>query len=242
MSKSRWMVTVAAAGALGVAGWLGLGQKQQNDDLRGENQSLRQQLARLSELESDHQRLSNLVAQADGAKSNQQLLEVLRLRNEVGVLRRLTNELQLTQEELVQLRSAVVALAGAGNGATNGVPEPLTVYPKEKWEFVGYDTPENAFQSLNWAALNGDLGALKSNLTQEAQKEFANAFENKSEEEIREQLTRIFSEKAEARILSKDVISGNLVVLGVSDGRDAASVDKLVFQKIDGQWKFVTDH
>ncbi|MGC3957248.1 MAG: hypothetical protein QM813_04555 [Verrucomicrobiota bacterium] len=240
MSKSRWVVTIAIASTLGVLGWLLLGQKQQNDNLQQENASLKQQLARLSEVETDNQRLSNLVAQADGAKSNQQLLELLRLRNEVGVLRRLTNEFQPMQAELVRLRSAEVA--GLGGGVTNVSREPLAIYPKDQWAFMGTDTPENAFQSLNWAALNGDLGTLKSNLTQEAQKEFAKAFENKSEVEIREELTRIFNEKVDARILSKNVISDNLVVLKVSDGRDGDSVDKLVFQKIDGQWKYVMDH
>lgn len=242
MSKSKWLVAVPVAGALGVLGWLGWEQRRALDGLRQENKSLQQQLVRLSELERDNQRLSNLVAQAEGTKSNQPLLELLRLRNEVGFLRRQTNEFQQAQEELVRLRTTVAARGGADAGATNVSQEPLAVYPKDQWQFVGSDTPENSFQSLNWAALNGDLGTLKSNLTQEAQKDFAKAFENKSEAEIRAQLTQIFSEKVEARILSKEVINDNLVVLGVSDGRGTDSVDKLVFQRIDGQWRFVTDH
>ena len=132
--------------------------------------------------------------------------------------------------------------SAAGPGATNISSEPLAVMAKDQWEFAGYDTPEKAFQSLNWAALNGDLGTLKSNLTEEAQKEFAWSFENKSEAQIREQLMRIFSEKSEARILSKEVINDNMVALKVSDGGKSDSGDKLIFQKIDGQWKFVMDH
>lgn len=242
MKKSRWLVRILGAGVLGGLGWLWLGQTQQSVILRGENQSLRQQLARLAELTADNERLSNLVAQADHSQSNQQLLEVLRLRNEVALLRRLTNEFHLTREELAQQRAVAAAVAGTGKQITNSSGEPLAVYPKEKWEFVGYDTPENAFQSLNWSALTGDLGTLKSNLTEEAQQEFARSFENKSETQIREQLAQIFNEKQEVRIMSKEVINDNLVVLGVTDGKDVASVDRLVFQKINGQWKFVTDH
>jgi hypothetical protein len=240
VNKARWSVVVV--GAFSVLGWLLLCQTRENADLRQKNTCLKQQLDRLSELEADNHRLSNLVAQADATKSNPQLLEVLRLRNEVGILRRQTNEFQQAQQDLQQLRNAVAVQGSTNSGATNVSSEPLAVYPKEQWKFAGYDTPENAFQSLNWAALNGDLATLKSNLTQEAQKQFAKWFENKSEVEIQEELGRKFSEQMEARILSKDVINDNLVVLGVSDGRAAASVDKLVFQKIDGQWKFVTDH
>lgn len=240
MNKARW--TVVAVGAFCVLGWLLLGQTRENADLRRKNVYLKQQLDRLSELETDNQRLSNLVAQADATKSNPQLLEVLRLRNEVGSLRRQTNELQQVQEDFQRLRNAVASQSNTNPAATNVSSVPLAVYPRDRWEFVGYDTPENAFQSLNWAALNGDLGTLKSNLTQEAQKEFAKSFENKSEAEIQEQLVRKFSEQVEARILSKEVINDNMVVLGVSDGGGATSVSRLIFQKVDGQWKFVMDH
>ena len=242
MSMLQRMVALAIASTVCVLGWLLMDQRQANGRLRQENASLTEQLARFSELENDNERLSNLVAQSEGTKPNPQLFELLRLRSEVGALRRQTNEYCQAQEELARLRAGMGASGKIGEGGTNVAREPLAVYPKDKWEFVGYDTPENAFQSLNWAALNGDLGALKSNLTQEAQQEFAKSFENKSESEIRELLSQAFSEKVEARILSKEGINDNLMVLGVSDGKAASSVDKLIFQRINGQWKFVMDH
>jgi len=224
-----------------VMGMFWVGHQRENTRLHRENEALARQVKQLEQRESENNSLANQVAQAELADANQQLLELVRLRNEVGMFRRQTNEWRQMQEQLEQLRAGVANDAAALQN-TNASAEPLAVYPKDKWEFVGYDTPENAFQSLNWAALNGDITMLKSNLTLEAQREFAKAFEKNSEAETREQLMQSFNEKSEVRILTKDVISDNFVVLAVSDGKLGDNVDKLIFQKIDGQWKFVAEH
>jgi hypothetical protein len=241
MIGSKWVKALAVIVVFIAMGILLVGQQRENIRLHRENVALARQVKQLEQRESENNSLSNQIAQAEIAEANQQLLELVRLRNEVGMFRRQTNELRQMQEQLEWLRAGATGDAAASQN-TNASAEPLAVYPKDKWEFVGYDTPENAFQSLNWAALNGDMTMLKSNLTLDAQREFARAFEKNSETETREQLMRSFNEKSEVRILTKDVISDNFVVLGVSDGKPEGDVDKLIFQKIDGQWKFVSGH
>ena len=79
------LVSLGAATALVV-------QHQTQGKLRLENESLRQQIA---QLETDNENLSNRVVPAADSKSlpDEQFNELLRLRGQVGVLRRQTNEL-----------------------------------------------------------------------------------------------------------------------------------------------------
>jgi RNA polymerase sigma factor (sigma-70 family) len=81
-------------------------QNQTQEKLRAENGALTQQIA---QLQSDSANLSNRLAEIGDAKklSDEQFNELLRLRGEVGVLRRQTNELGKLQEENQQLASAL---------------------------------------------------------------------------------------------------------------------------------------
>ncbi|HVU07156.1 MAG TPA: sigma-70 family RNA polymerase sigma factor [Verrucomicrobiae bacterium] len=73
-------------------------QQQTQTKLRGENESLRQQI---EQLQTDNENFSNRLAEIGDAKklSDEQFNELLRLRGEVGVLRRLTNQLSKAQSE-----------------------------------------------------------------------------------------------------------------------------------------------
>jgi hypothetical protein len=246
MKKSKWIIGIAVVAALGVMGWLWLNQTRENTDLLRQNLHLKQQVARLSELEQENQRLANLLAQADGAKANQQLLELLRLRNEVALLRRQTNELHRLEEELQQLRVARAGAAQRELPTTGSSNQPVAVFPKDTWGAPGYDTPEHAFQSLNWAALNGDLQAIRAAVTAEMAKDLDKEFAERGETNMIRQVMLDFSTKAEVRIVSKTEATPSLVVLEVDDRREGAtefgSRDKLVFQRVDGVWKLAGDH
>lgn len=87
-------------------------QHQTQNKLTDENQLLRQQM---DLLQNDNERLSNLVAQASSvpARSDDQLIELLKLRNEVRLFREQTNELfnglvKLNKENQT-MRSAITA-------------------------------------------------------------------------------------------------------------------------------------
>jgi RNA polymerase sigma factor (sigma-70 family) len=84
-------------------------QHQTQSKLREENQSLRQQIDRLAQLKTENERLSNLLAQANGSQlSKDQVSELMKLRGEVGLLRRQTNELGKLREENQRLQAAMV--------------------------------------------------------------------------------------------------------------------------------------
>ena len=81
-------------------------QHQTQEKLRAENGSLTQQLA---QLKTDNESLSNRLAAAGDSKSlsDDKLNELLRLRGEVGILRRQAGEIGKLREENQQLRKEV---------------------------------------------------------------------------------------------------------------------------------------
>lgn len=248
MSAAKWIKVVVTVGVFTGAASLWMVQRQTQVRLRAENQSLQRQLERMAHLEADYAQLSNVVAQADGSRSNQQLMELLRLRNEVGMLRRQTNELQKLREQSGQLPAAIQADHEAQASQTTNSPfatKPLAVYPKASWAFAGYATPEDAFQSLIWAASIGDVKLLLASCTADWQKEFAKKFESESENKASEEIKSI-NQNVEIRILTKDAISDNLIAFGVSGNEEPGGgenrQDKLVFQRVDGQWKLADGH
>lgn len=249
MSTAKWIKVAITVAVISGAASLWMVQRQTQIRLRAENQSLHRQLERMAQLETDNAQLSNIVAHADGSRPNQQLMELLRLRNEVGMLRRQTNELQKLRELGERLQAAIQAGNAAQASQNTNSPstaKPLAVYPKASWAFAGYATPEDAIQSLIWAAANGNLETMRASLTSEMQKDFAKQFNDKSESEVAGDLKNQHNKSTEVRILTKDQVTDDLVVLGVSDDEQVAGVanspTKLVFQRIDGQWKLASGH
>lgn len=242
--NSKWFKTLVVAIVLAI-GVFWTRQRQENALLRRDNESLTRQLKRIEHLEIENGSRSNQVADADATISKQQLLDLLRLRNEVGMFRRQTNELRQMQEHLEHLKSAAIATAATGSLNTNAPTAPLAVYPKTSWGNVGYSTPENAFQTLNWAALSGDFATIRAAMTSEMQRDFDKQVKD-NEVGLAEEIKETFINKSEVRILSKNEVTDKLVVLEVDDKASASgkqgSSDKLVFQLIDGAWKLAADH
>src|SRR5438552_6379814 len=91
----RLKIKTIAVVVLIAAGAFLLIEYQTQLKLRVENQSLRQQVERLAQLTTENDRLSNLVAQAKAAQAsaNQRQNELLKLRGEVALLHKQTNEL-----------------------------------------------------------------------------------------------------------------------------------------------------
>ncbi len=80
-------------------------QHQVERRLVSENESFQRQLERMTQLEADNERLSNLLAQANSALPNAQFTELLKLRGEIGLLRQQTKELQILREQNQQLQT-----------------------------------------------------------------------------------------------------------------------------------------
>ncbi|MCC6821505.1 MAG: sigma-70 family RNA polymerase sigma factor, partial [Verrucomicrobia subdivision 3 bacterium] len=98
------VITAALAAAVGT----GIYEARQASRLREENQSFGQQI---SQLQADIENLSTIAAQAKKPASlpSDQFNELLRLRGEVGLLRRQTNELGRFWQEYQKLLSQVAA-------------------------------------------------------------------------------------------------------------------------------------
>jgi RNA polymerase sigma factor (sigma-70 family) len=94
---------VSAVVVAAVATPLAIQQRAQSQS-RAQNESLRGQLQQMTELEAENARLSNLLTQAQAAVSDGNMDELLRLRGEVGSLRR-----QLADAAQVQKRLSAQA-------------------------------------------------------------------------------------------------------------------------------------
>src|SRR5437879_6392680 len=68
---------------------------------------MRTQAERLRQLSMENEHLSHLVAQSKSTLTDEQLRDLLRLRNELGQLRQQTNVIQKLQEENRQLYAGV---------------------------------------------------------------------------------------------------------------------------------------
>jgi len=213
---------------------------QHEAKLRQENQALRQQVDQLAGLPAENERLSNLVAQANNTRpvSNGQLNDLLRLRGEVGILRRQTNE-------LVKLREENRRLQGAQAKAGQKLPSPSSTpdragqvdFPRESWVFAGYANPESTILSLASAAVGGNLETFLNSMTPDEQARIRQ--KGGTDGDISDGLVKEFGQTKAIRILNKETISENEVILSLliqqDDGRN--ETPKMKVQRIGNDWK-----
>lgn len=132
--------TIAAAvGAALLAGTaIYLVQQSQIERLKADNQNL---IAQRQQSAADQETASRAAqaAKEELARLRKNNADLLRLRNEVGQLRR---------ERAAQ---QAVPAAGSGQSAAN----PGRYISKDQLVFAGYATPEAALQSMLWGVLNG---------------------------------------------------------------------------------------
>ena len=139
MSMTKLKIGIAGAVlAAGVATPI-LIEQQTLKALRQENQALATQNPRMIKPDAENRNLSERLARAQQATtlSQSQLHELLRLRGEVGLLRK-------DSQELARLR--VAQSAGDRDG------KPTGTLKADSWADVGMDTPDAALQTFFWAA------------------------------------------------------------------------------------------
>ena len=204
--------------------------------LRDENQSLRQQVDQLVQLKSENERLSNLVVQANNNQlSKEQLSELMKLRSEVGELRK-------QQKTLGKVQATV-----GGQSSLTATPPSEAVkentIPRESWRFAGYATPETALQSVAWAMSKGDAKTFLASLSPETQKTYAQQFEGKTENEIATLLSEEIGQLPALRLDRKKVSADGEVgfVLNSHETDDGTTKTRdeavMTFRKIGGEWK-----
>jgi hypothetical protein len=172
MAGRKIFLGAALIVALAIIGVLWGMQLEANRRLREEAAASHQMLSRLTVLEVDNLRLSNIVVRANTPLAEDQLAELAKLRTEVQQLRRRTNDLETMKTELRRLS---VALANARSVIASNTPPPDVppedIFPRDSWTFAGYDTPEAAIESVNWAIGQGDEDAYLASLSPELQDE-----------------------------------------------------------------------
>ena len=79
-------------------------QQQSQAKIRESDGALQQQADQLARLQTERERLSNLLARANGPAAEDRLSELLRLRAEAAILSQQTNDLAALQEENHRMR------------------------------------------------------------------------------------------------------------------------------------------
>lgn len=202
-------------------------------ELRSQSDSLREQFKRVEELEAENVRLSNIVARANTPLADEQLAELQGLREQVESLRKRTNDVASLQTEVNRLRAALSAVGDAvSGGAPPDVPA-SDIYPRDSWDFAGYNTPEDTIQSVFWAIGEGDedtyAAGLAPELQDEMQEEFADgSFVDDGPLEL--------SNVTGYRIVDRDMTSDHEEIITVfTDGANQSM--PIVVQKTDaGDW------
>lgn len=168
-NKHAWL-KLWVAGALlvaGVAAPLAIWRHAQAAWL-DQNELLRVQAVRLAGLAAENQRLSNHVEQAKGPSlPSEPLRELLRLRGEIGLLRRFAGEVD-------ELRAMNRRLKAVGTNSARELPAPppdaaiLARWPKAQLAFTGHADPASALQTALCAMSRGDTNLLVASVTPEA--------------------------------------------------------------------------
>jgi hypothetical protein len=148
MSKLK-VSAVSTIGALLLAGvatpiiW----QHQLLNRLHQENSALRQEVRQAETARAEKEALSRQIAamRMNASLNKAQLSELLRLRGEVGLLRK-------ESQELARLRSTTAP--------SPTVTEPRDYFPATAWANVGADKPEAAIQTFFWAGKQGETNVV----------------------------------------------------------------------------------
>ena len=234
----RWLGVAALVTAIAaaVAGW------QKVRQLRAENELLRAQWQQLKEhsdaaaeaqFKQYEQELQRLRAQAQ---------EVFRLRNEVTQLRTVAQDTEKLRAENRQLRvQNQQSGAGAGGSAATAVvsnPQiPADQFPREKWTFAGYSTPQAALVSAVWAMKEGKPQVYLDSLSPEEQVRMAKVWENKSEGEIAAKHQQEVSQITNVRVMNQKEISPEEVQLTVFiEGPNRMEIVSM--KRSGADWKF----
>ncbi|MGD0262717.1 MAG: hypothetical protein ABSD29_23370 [Verrucomicrobiota bacterium] len=204
------------------------------------------QRSQLAGLRAEQQQsLAQLAARADGAASpgtakvvgassatpQPPLVatpELLRLRNEVTRLTERRRELASARAENERLRAQLTSRG------TNGQLPPGYVLRREA-RFVGYNTPDDALQSLLWATRNHDLTNALQAFTPEIAKEY-----REQAGESSQSIEHFWSESAALVGMGivgrkQDASDGSIVLeVEVVPGMPR---DEVPFRQINGQWK-----
>ncbi len=209
--------------------------------LRERNEWLRQRAEELAQLSAENERLSRLVSRMNTSQplSQEQLMELLRLRNEVGRLRR-------SGTEKVRLEATNAGLRAVESQAEQQLAEAQAApnyWPKNQLSYAGYADPESALKSLLAAMNSGNMDSWRASCTPEAITNLEKEWKQhglspaQQEAEIKAMADMLISPSAGFHILDQQLTSPDQAVINLSfDGEGRTR--KFVLKKVGNEWKF----
>jgi hypothetical protein len=212
----RFLVVIAVliAGVLAVLGW----HRRTTDSLRAELDRQRATFAReQAELRAGQQELQLAAARARAEELDRLLAEraaVARLQAELATLRQ---------------RASETAAAGETRAPASVRPSLVgNVLVFSLWKNTGRATPEAAFETGLWAAVNGDIDTLTSLLVfdPEARTEAA-ALYGRLPESLRQEF--VSPERLIAVLAAKDVPLGSATILNLFPAANETKVSAQIF-------------
>ena len=222
--------------AAGLAIWLAA-QHQALLKRGGEHQMLERQLQQMAEVATRNEQLSNLLVQASAPEPlpQDQFLELLRLRGQVGTLSRDQSDLDKAREEN---RHAHAVLDRYVETLTNPIAT-ADYWPRGSWTNAGYASPEAALQTVFWAGYNGDLTNFYASMTDKTREDFGKDNNGKSNAEISARLMDETYNLLSTRILDRQAQDDNTVLLTVEvEDQDSFDDVTMIMTNTGGQWKF----
>ena len=205
---------------------------------RGCEQALQEQAQKCARLSEENQRLSDALANMENSRASQKdVLEVMKLRGEIGRLRQTIKE---TSQRV----------GGPGTGAEDSsskpqAPDPQTVqayWSKAQLGFAGQADPVSALQTALWAMSHGDGPTLAASVTPRAKQRLAREDfneHNEPAEEIATSAANIAESLSPASgfyLIGQKFPSADEAVLDVffeGEGKTR----KCSIKKVDGEWK-----
>lgn len=228
MAQRRIFSFAAIVIALTVVAVLWEMQHEAHRRLREQAEASRGLFLRMNGLEVENVRLSNLVTRAGTPLAEMQLEELQKLRLEVKQLQHRTNDIKTLQAEVRRLRGVLSSLS---SNAPPNVPVE-DVYPRDSWEYAGFDTPEDALETVTWAISQGDQNSYMEGLSPELRSEMLAQLADGSFFQLG---PLEMSDASGFRILDREAVSDNQVIYRIyMDGQNDTLDMLLEYQ--DGQW------
>jgi RNA polymerase sigma factor (sigma-70 family) len=237
--SAKLITTVVAAAVVSSTGTY-LIQQGKINGLRGENQHLVSQEASLAS-ERDAALARRAATEKELQRFEKERTELLRLRGEVGLLRKQSNDLAKLTAENREMRGRL----NTGR-KVEAAPAPEVAaenhYPKEKWAFAGYATPEAAIHSWTWAMATGNKTAMFDGLAPEKWPEWQKEFSEKSDEELVKEATNESAKILGYDLLAKEMVSEDVALLTIviqEANKKKTQPQQYKMQKFADGWKMV---
>lgn len=229
-----WVFLALGLGAGAAIFW------QRTEALRQENAALREQLA------AKDTQIANADASAGSAKKQEETLraqtsELVRLRGEVTQLRNSAKDSTTLKTELEHLRAENQQLRSGSNIAPAAQTKPSLAgkneFPRESWNFAGFESPEAALVSAIWSMKEGNPTSYLDSLSPAEQERMAKEWENKNEQEIAAKHQKDVSPITGMKIIDRQTTSADEVIMDVHiEGVDRT--EKVRMNRIGQDWKF----